>query len=147
MIITYEIDIQAPIDKVFALLRDMDKQKKWMPGLEGTEYVTTFDPSHPVGTRFKQKMREGKRVEEYEGEVIEYEENQMLGVRLLHSSAVIEVIYRLEEQSNNSCRLHLTEKIEAKGTLNRVMMFLFRGIAKSALKKQIVILKENAEMS
>lgn len=145
MLITIQLDIQAPIESAFSYLDDNEKQKEWMPGLEETEYLTTYDPANPVGVKFKQRLREGKRIQEYEGQVTEYQKNKLLGIRLYHSKFVIDVIYRLEEITDKSCRLYLTEKIEAKTLFGKCINVLFKGMMKRMFKKQMTSFKESAE--
>ncbi|WJE53577.1 SRPBCC family protein [Bacillus cereus] len=145
MLITFQMDIQAPIEKAFSYLEDPEKQMKWIQGLEGTEHITTFNPANPVGTKFKQRLRERGRVQEYEGQVIAYKKNSLLGIQLHLPAFLIEVKYQLEVLTDKSCRLFLTEKIEAKTLFTKIMNFLFRGIIKRTIKKQTILLKQSVE--
>ncbi|MET7021380.1 SRPBCC family protein [Bacillus mycoides] len=147
MIITFQMEIQAPIEKAFSYLEDPEKQMKWMQGLEGTEHITTYDPANPVGTKFKQRLRERGQVQEYEGQVIAYEKNSLLGIQLDLPAFLIEVKYQLEILTDKSCRLSLTERIEAKTLISKIMNFLFRGIIKRTIKKQMILLKQSVEES
>lgn len=63
------ITVNAPIEKTFSLVDDAEKLKLWMDGLMDTEYTSPSDPANPLGTTFRQKIKEGGRVTEYEGEV------------------------------------------------------------------------------
>ncbi|HDX9614764.1 TPA: SRPBCC family protein [Bacillus toyonensis] len=147
MLITFQMEIQAPIEKAFSYLEDPEKQMKWMQGLEGTDHITTFDPANPVGTKFKQRLRERGQVQEYEGQVIAYEKYSLLGIQLDFPAFLIEVKYQLEVLTDKSCRLSLTERIEAKTLISKIMNFLFRGIIKRTIKKQMILLKQSVEGS
>jgi Polyketide cyclase / dehydrase and lipid transport len=147
LLVTFQIEIQAPVETVFSYLDDQEKQKKWISGLESTEYLSPVNPTNPVGTKFKQRLSEGGRIQEYEGQVIEYKKNNLLGIQLQHPAFLIGVIYRLEALTDKSCRLHLTEKIEAKTLFGRFMNILFGRIIKRTLKKQMTLLKDIAEGS
>ena len=63
------IDIDAPITKVFDFINDAEKHKLWLDGLEDTIREPGYDRKHPVGSRFQQKIRDGKKIEVYDGEV------------------------------------------------------------------------------
>lgn len=73
MTVTYSQEIVAPIDRVFDLIDDDQKIKLWMDGLEETIYPEGLDREQAVGTTFKQRIREGGRVVEYDGEVTAYD--------------------------------------------------------------------------
>lgn len=145
MLLTLQMDIQAPIEIAFSYLEDQEKQKKWIHGLESTEYITPVDPANPVGVKFIQHLREGGRVQAYEGQVIAYRKNSLLGIQLHHPAFLIEVKYQLEVLSDKSCRLFLTEKIKAKNLFSKIMNFFFQGIIKRTLKKQMSLLKQIIE--
>ncbi|NIN68580.1 MAG: SRPBCC family protein, partial [Anaerolineae bacterium] len=49
----------------------------------------------PIGTKFTQRIREGGRITEYEGEVTAYEKPYHLGVRIGSPQFSVDVDYRL----------------------------------------------------
>ena len=69
---TCAIDIEAPITKVFDFINDENKHKLWLEGLEETIREPGYNSKKPVGSKFQQKLREGKKVEVYDGEVTAY---------------------------------------------------------------------------
>ena len=64
-------------------------------GLEETIREPGYDPKHPVGSKFKQKIREGKKIEVYDGEVTAYERPKHLGARVYNKAFSVQVDYRL----------------------------------------------------
>ena len=145
MLITSQTEIQAPKEVVFSYLEDNEKQKEWMTGLEGTEYLTEFDISNPVGTKFKQRLREGNRMQEYEGQVTEYKKNNRLSIQMNHPSFLIKLSYKLQEISPNSSILYITEELTAKTVSGKIISILFRVFMKKGLEKQMKALKRSAE--
>lgn len=139
------MEIQAPIEVVFSYLEDNDKQKEWMTGLEGTEYLTEFDSSNPVGVKFKQRLREGNRIQEYEGQVTEYNKNNRISIQMNHPAFLINVSYNLQEISTNSSMLYVTEEVTAKNVSGKILSILFRVFMKRGLEKQMKLLKQCAE--
>jgi hypothetical protein len=79
---TCTIHIEAPVEKIFGLVLDPGKVKLWLDGVEEPTFAAPFDPANPIGARFKQKIREGGRVAEYDGEVTGFAPPTHLGVRI-----------------------------------------------------------------
>ncbi|GGA15407.1 SRPBCC family protein [Psychrobacillus lasiicapitis] len=145
MLITSQLEIQASKEVVFSYLEDNEKQKEWMTGLEGTEYLTEFDSTNPVGTKFKQRLKEGNRMQEYEGQVTEYNKNNRLSIQMNHPSFLIHISYKLKEISPNSSILYITEELTAKTVSGKIISILFRVFMKKGLEKQMKALKRSAE--
>lgn len=144
MQITYTQDIHAPIEKVFDLIHDPDKHKLWLKGVEETRYVGAYDPENPVGTRFKQKIREGGRVKEYDGEVTAFAKPKHLGIRLFCPQFSVAVDYRLTPVEGGT-RLDYVADFASGNWFFRLMVRLFGFLMRGMLTKQMRKLKELAE--
>ena len=144
MATTYSVEMRAPIDKVFECVEDTDKMKQWMEGLEETIYTSERDPVNPVGTKFKQRIREGGRVQEYDGEVLAYEKPKHLAVRIgnKHFHAVAD--YRFSTTVDGT-RLDYKCDVTCHSGFVKVMAFLFGWFMKRILRKQMTKLKALAE--
>ncbi|MFJ5770110.1 SRPBCC family protein [Psychrobacillus sp. NPDC093180] len=145
MLITSQTEIQASKEVVFSYLEDNEKQKEWMTGLEGTEYLTEFDSNNPVGIKFKQRLREGNRIQEYEGQVTEFNKNNRLIIQMNHPSFLINLSYKLQEISPSSSILYITEELTAKTVSGKIISIIFRAFMKKGLEKQMKELKQCAE--
>ncbi|WHY85719.1 SRPBCC family protein [Neobacillus novalis] len=67
-----EIEIEAPIDQVWGLLDgSLEEMQKIMPQVVDHKPVKVTDVG--VGSIYRQKYKEGKRIEEYDVETLEYE--------------------------------------------------------------------------
>jgi uncharacterized protein YndB with AHSA1/START domain len=144
MRMTYTQEIAAPIDRVFDLIQDPDKHKLWLKGVEETRYVEPYDPANPVGTKFKQSIREGGRVKVYDGEVTAFARPKHLGIRLFSPQFSVAVDYRLTPVAGGT-RLDYGADFTSGSWfirfLGRVLGFFTRGI----LRKQMHRLKAMAE--
>ncbi len=69
-----------PVDEVFSYVDDDEKVKLWIGGLLETRRTSSGQPG--VGSRFHQKLQIGKRVMELDGELLEYERNRRLRVKI-----------------------------------------------------------------
>jgi uncharacterized protein YndB with AHSA1/START domain len=140
----YPLEIAAPAEKVFDLIHDPEKHRLWLQGVEETRYIGDHDPDRPVGARFLQKIREGGRVKEYDGEVTAFDRPRHLGIRLSSRQFSVQVDYRLTPLGQGT-RLDYTADISVSGWFCRVMAFLFGWLAKGILRKQMRALKSLAE--
>jgi carbon monoxide dehydrogenase subunit G len=67
-----DIEINAPIQQVWKLLDgDLENMQKIMPNVVENKLVK--ETENVVGTVYRQKYREGKRVQEYDVETLAYE--------------------------------------------------------------------------
>jgi hypothetical protein len=68
---TREIEINAPIEKIWDLFDgSLEKMQKIMPQVVGHTPVKVTEEG--VGTIYRQQYKEGKRIEEYDVETLEY---------------------------------------------------------------------------
>ena len=144
MAITYQLQINAPIEKVFDLVDDDDKIKLWMEGLEETIYTSPQDRENPVGTTFKQKIREGGRVTEYDGVVTAYEKPKHLGVQISNSSFAMQVDYRFTSTPTGT-RLDYVAEMVDPSWFTRLMSKLFSWLTNRILHKHMKNLKALGE--
>ena len=113
-------------------------------GLEETVYIGSHNPDFPVGTKFKQKLREGGKVKEYEGEVTDYQRPHRLGVKIFCPQFTVQVDYHFASTGPGT-RLDYQAEITPKGFMMRMMMVLFGWMAKGVTRKQMQRLKDLAE--
>ncbi|MFQ5613511.1 MAG: SRPBCC family protein [Anaerolineae bacterium] len=144
MKITRAIQINAPLDRVFALVDDEEKLKLWMDGLEETRYLSEPDPQNPIGAKFKQRIREGGRLTEYDGEVTAYDKPHHLGVRIGNNQFGMQVDYRFAATADGT-RLDYSAEMVHQTWFARLMGALFGWLTNRILDKQMRRLKELAE--
>jgi carbon monoxide dehydrogenase subunit G len=143
---TYILHINAPIAKVFSLVDEEKNLKKWIDGLEETVFPEGYDRAKTVGTKFKQRIKEGSRINEYDGEVIAYEKPSHLGILLGNKHFTVKVDYRFTTDGVQT-RLDYQAEIIRAGWFVRFMGKLFSGFSKRLLDRQMKKLKELAESS
>lgn len=144
MATTYSMEVKASIDKLFDFVEDKEKMKLWMNGLEETVYTTERNSANPVGTKFKQKIREGGRVQEYDGEVLAYEKPKHLAVRIGNKSFHAVADYRFTP-THGGTRLDYVCEVTCHSWFFRVMAVMFGWLMKRILRKQMSKLKKLAE--
>jgi len=142
----YRLNINAPVGIVFNLVDDDEKVKLWMDGLEEIVYPWGRNYENPVGTRFRQKVREGGRIAEYCGEVIAYDKPTHLGLRIGNSKFLMQVDYRFTPNATGTRLDYEAEMIEARWFI-RLMSRFFNGLTIRILERQMNRLKQLAETS
>jgi uncharacterized protein YndB with AHSA1/START domain len=142
--LTYTLEVNAPIEKAFDLVDDKEKLKWWMDGLVDTVYTSDYNPNQPVGTRFKQRIKEGGRIAEYDGEVIAYEKPRHFAVRLGNKHFSVDVHYRFTPLEAGT-RLDYACDIHFNATWMRILGFLFGWLNRLILRKQMRKFKAVAE--
>ena len=141
---THTINIEAPIEKVFGLVHDPENLKLWLDGVEETTFTEPFDPANPIGARFKQKIREGGRLAEYDGEVTAFAPPKHLGVRIFNKVFSVQVDYHFTP-SGMGTRLDYAADLSCGNWIFRFLAFLFSWFTKRMLRKALVKLKALAE--
>jgi uncharacterized protein YndB with AHSA1/START domain len=142
--LVYTMEICAPIGKVFDLIHDPEKHKLWLQGVEETQYVGEYDPANPVGARFKQKIREGGRVKEYEGVVTAFAKPKHLGICLFAPQFSVQVDYQLTPVES-ATRLDYSADVSCGHWLIRLLGRVFSFFMRGILRKQMQKLKALAE--
>ena len=144
MVVRHKLEIEAPIGRVFALVDDPQKIKLWMHGLEETVYRTPRNKANPVGTRFTQRIRQGRQLAEYDGEVTAYDKPRHLAVRMGNEKFAFDVDYRLSDLGGRTQLDYTATGADATG-LARPAAAFFAFVTRRIAAKQMRRLKKIAE--
>jgi uncharacterized protein YndB with AHSA1/START domain len=142
--ITITRSIAAPIARVFDLIAQPEQQKRWMKGLESTEWVAGDAPG-TVGARFRQRIRQGKQVGEYEGAVTGYERPTLYAVSVGNERFRMDVEYRLTRLDGRTTRLDYAVRAAEGGFWQEFLGTVFRPLTRRVAKEQVTRLAEVAE--
>ena len=140
----YTVEIEAPIGKVFDFINDEAKHKLWVDGLEETIREPGYDRKHPVGSKFKQKIREGKKVEVYDGEVTAYARPKHLGARVFNKSFTVQVEYRLT-QVKKVTHLEFISEVTFHNLAFKLLAGLSKAVTRGIIEKQMKTVKQLIE--
>jgi len=143
--ITYSAVINAPIERAFACVEDHDKIKQWAQGVEEIIPLEPWDPANPVGSRFRQRIREGGRLSEFHGEVVAYDKPRHLAITLGNNAFTMRVDYRFTTLNPTQTRLDYSADMVSGSWFGRLMGALFRSLTVRILHKQMAALKALAE--
>ncbi len=137
-------EIEAPIETVFDLISDERNLKLWIDGLEATVYTSDVDRQNPLGATFIRRIREGRRVSEYRGEVTVFERPSRLAATIRGSQFAMAVDYRLESILGGT-RLAYSAELTDASRIARVFAFLFGWLTRRILRRQMAKLKAVSE--
>lgn len=138
------IEIAVPVGRVFSLLERPDRHAQWLGGLEETVYAAPFDPARPMGTRFTYRMRGGRRLVEFGGEITAFEKPRRLGLRIGNVAFAMDVEYRLTPADGRT-RLDYSVEVTNTALATRISGVLMWPATRRLLTKQLKRLKEVAE--
>lgn len=146
MKITHTVDIAASPSLVWTYLEDREKQKQWMHGVVDN-HATSDGPTRP-GSTFRMSIKEGRKVVEYNGEILAYVVDEHMQVRLtggcLRSDMSMTADYRLSGGSSDGTRLDYTCTADLHG-MWRLGAPFFKLMAGYQARRFIRSLRELAE--
>lgn len=134
-----QVQLDAPMERVFPLLSEPEQMKRWMPELVEVTHVSG-EVNQP-GYRFKQKLKEGGRVGTYDGEILAFESPQHVAVRIYNDMFEVRVDYRLQPEGSGT-RLDYVADLEPKTWFMKLMLKLFGGFNRKILDEQMRRLQE-----
>jgi len=108
--------IERPQQHVWSFFEDPEKLKLWVPGL--VELRITSPSPHGPGSTYVMRMKEGRRVRDYQGETLVWDpprrvKEHLWGEHLL-SVRLMTADYRLEDLGERT-RLDYENEFEARG--------------------------------
>jgi uncharacterized protein YndB with AHSA1/START domain len=145
MQIVYPLTINAPADLVFCWITTRDRIARWLPGL--AESQITRHAAGGVGTTLRQVYREKRRQFEIPVEVIAWEADRRLAIRLQTKKQDTTVDYRIHPQCAGS-RLVVDTRIRFRGIMKAAGFLFGESIRDRALRRytrQLKLLKHLCE--
>lgn len=125
-VIETSITINQPVEKVFAYITDIQKQKDLSPTINAIE----MDGKLAVGSRYKIKMKVAGRDFVSENEIVALEPNKSFGIKTLAAPPASPVTntYTLEKEGSGT-KLHLAmDAVVMPGTEGMVVPQLRAGL-------------------
>ena len=127
-----------PVDEVFAYVDDDDKVKLWIGGLLETKRTTAGKPG--VGSKFHQKLQIGKRVIDLDGELLEYEKNRRVRVKMNFNLGEMEATYNFSE-SGGCTELAYTCDSHYRSLFYRLFSPMLKRMAQQKLREDFACLQ------
>lgn len=139
----YVAEFERPVAEVFAFVDDDEKVKQWIGGLLETKRTTEGKPG--VGSKFHQMIKVGNRIMEMDGELLAYEPNKWVSVKIDSDLCEMKVNYDFKEVDGRT-RLTYTCDSVYRSLLYRLLSPLIKRITQQKLQKDFARLKELLEL-
>ena len=147
MHLEHNIEIDCSPDQLWPWIEEPDRQKQWMHGVISNE--PTSETVNEVGSTFLMKIKEGKRITEYNGTLTTFDRPRKLGVKLVGSCGKgppmeMQVDYALTDLGGRT-RLDYDADWEMRGFMMKLFTPLMYVMGKMFIKKFFKNLKTLAE--
>ncbi len=82
MLIRYKTGVNASAENVFTCVDNPEYIVQWVEGAVEHTYITERGPTSAVGQKFRQRLRMGKSIKEFQGTVIAWERPTHFGLSI-----------------------------------------------------------------
>ncbi len=145
MLLRCKMAVNAPADTVFACVDQPDHIVQWVEGAIEHTYITGRNPASPTGQRFIQKLRMGKSIKEFRGEIIAWEEPAHFGLYIPSPAYSSEAHFRISPNGLTQCVVDYSIDVTLHKRIVHLISPLLRVPLTFFVRKQIGRLKAYAE--
>jgi len=145
MLVRCKMAMNASAETVFACVDRPEQIVQWVEGAVDHVYISERNPANPVGQRFLQKLRMGKSLKEFQGEIIAWEAPTHFGLYIPAPAYSSEAHFRISPDGPTKSTVNYSIEITLHKAIVRLLSPLLRIPLTLFVKKQIGRLKRHAE--
>ena len=145
MLVRCKMAMNASAETVFACVDRPEQIVQWVEGAVDHVYISERNPANPVGQRFLQKLRMGKSLKEFQGEIIAWEAPTHFGLYIPAPGYSSEAHFRISPDGPTKSTVNYSIDITLHKAIVRLLSPLLRIPLTLFVKKQIGRLKRHAE--
>jgi hypothetical protein len=145
MLLRCRTEVNAAAETVFACVDEPEHIVQWVEGAVEHTYVSERNPANPVGQRFLQKLRMGKSIKEFHGEIIAWEYPIHFGLHIPAPAYSSEAHFRISPNGPTRSTVNYSIDITLHKAVVRMVSPLLRLPLTLFVRKQIGRLKSHAE--
>ncbi|MFL6415206.1 MAG: SRPBCC family protein [Bryobacteraceae bacterium] len=145
MLLRCKMAVNAPAETVFACVDQPEHIVQWVEGAVEHTYVSDRNPANPVGQRFRQKLRMGKSIKEFYGEVIAWQYPTHFALHIPSPAYSSEAHFRISPNGPLTSTVDYSIDVTLHKTIVRLLSPLLRVPLTFFVRKQIRRLKACAE--
>jgi uncharacterized protein YndB with AHSA1/START domain len=145
MLVRCKMAMKASAETVFACVDRPEQIVQWVEGAVDHVYISERNPANPVGQRFLQKLRMGKSLKEFQGEIIAWEAPTHFGLYIPAPAYSSEAHFRISPDGPTKSTVNYSIEITLHKAIVRLLSPLLRIPLTLFVKKQIGRLKRHAE--
>jgi len=145
MLLRSKTEVDAAAETVFACVDQPEHIVQWVEGAVEHVYITERDPANAVGQRFRQRLRMGKSVKEFDGEIIAWEAPTHFGLHIPSPAYSSEAHFRISPIGPKRSTVNYSIDITLHKTIVRLLSPFLRVPLTFFVRKQMGRLKACAE--
>ncbi len=145
MLLRCKTAVNASAETVFACVDKPEHIVQWVEGAVEHKYVSERNSANPVGQRFLQKLRMGKSIKEFDGEIIAWESPTHFGLHIPAPAYSSEAHFRIAPNGPNQSTVDYSIDITLHKKWVRLLSPFMRFPLTLFVRKQIGRLKSYAE--
>ena len=145
MLLNCSTTVEAPPATVFTCVDAPQHIVGWVGGAVEHSYLSERGAEGPVGQRFRQKLRQGRTIRTFEGEIIAWEQAAHFGLRIPTAAYTTEAHFRIAPLGSERSTLEYTIDIALKSPLARTLGPIVELPLRRFVRQQIGSLKAYAE--
>jgi len=145
MLLRCKMSVNAPAETVFACVDEPEHIVQWVEGTVEHTYVSDRNPANPVGQRFVQKLRMGKSIKEFQGQVIAWQYPTHFGLHIPSPAYSSEAHFRISPEGPAQSTVDYSIDVTLHKAIVRLLSPLLRVPLTFFVRKQIRRLKACAE--
>jgi uncharacterized protein YndB with AHSA1/START domain len=145
MLLRCRMTVNAPAQTVFACVDQPEHIVRWVEGAVEHTYVTVRNPANPVGQRFRQKLKMGKSIKEFDGEIVAWEAPTHFGLFIPSPAYSSEAHFRITPEDPTRSTVDYSIDVTLHKAFVRMLSPLLRIPLTFFVRKQIGRLKAYTE--
>jgi hypothetical protein len=145
MRLTTTIDINAPVEVVWACIEEPEKIMQWVEGAVEHRYLMPAVDGNRVGRQFEQKLKQGKDIVTFIGTITHCEEPQYFAFHIPSPAYSSDAQFRLTVLHSDLTQVFYAIDVELHTLKAKIIGFLLRLPLSFFVPKQLQRLKRLAE--
>jgi hypothetical protein len=145
MLLRCKTAVNAAAETVFACVDQPEHIVQWVEGAVEHTYTSERNPADPVGQRFLQRLRMGKSIKEFHGEIIAWKAPTHFGLYIPASAYSSEAHFRITPNGPLRSTVDYSINVTLHKAFVRMLSPLLRVPLTLFVRKQIGRLKACAE--
>ena len=145
MLLNYSTAVDASPSTVFACVYVPQHIVGWVGGAVEHVYLSEEGTEAPIGRRFRQRLRQGRTIRTFEGEIIAWEPAVHLGLRIPTRAYMTEAHFCIAAIGGERSKVDYTIDIALQSRLAKLLGPIIKLPLRLFIRKQIRFLKAYAE--
>src|SRR5436305_15278778 len=126
MLLRCKMAVNASAHTVFACVDEPEHIVQWVEGAVAHTYMSDRNPANPVGQRFLQRLRMGKSVKEFHGEIIAWQYPTQFGLHIPSPAYSSEAHFRISPEGPTRSTVDYSLDVTLHKTIVRLVSPLLR---------------------